>query len=67
MDADNQRLLAELKEQNADLQREIADLRRGQHLLQAVVEGTTDAVFVKDWHGRRSDANLSFHEGPLPR
>lgn len=57
MDDDNQRRLAELQEQNAELRRQVADLQRSQHLLQAVVEGTTDAVFVKDLRGRYLMAN----------
>ncbi len=59
MDENNQRLLAELQEQNAQLKRQIADLNRSHHLLQAVVEGTTDAVFVKDLRGRYLMANAA--------
>ena len=57
MDEDNQRLLAELQEQNAELRQQMAALQRSHHLLQAVVEGTTDAVFVKDLRGRYLMAN----------
>lgn len=57
MDEDNQRLLAELQEQNAELQQQMAALQRRHHLLHAVVEGTPDAVFVKDLRGRYLMAN----------
>jgi PAS domain S-box-containing protein len=50
---------AELLKANADLHAEIRErqraevaLRDSHNLLQAIIEGTTDAVFVKDLHGR---------------
>lgn len=52
MDDHNQRLLAELQEQNAELKQQLTALQRSHQLLQAVVDGTTDAVFVKDLRGR---------------
>ena len=68
MDEDNQRLLAELQEQNAELRQQMAALQRRHHLLHAVVEGTTDAVFVKDLRGRYLMANaaaLNFAGKPI--
>ncbi|MBC7815839.1 MAG: PAS domain S-box protein, partial [Planctomycetaceae bacterium] len=44
MHEDNQRLLAELQEQNAKLTQQLSALQRSHHLLKAVVEGTTDAA-----------------------
>ena len=46
MDENNQRLLAELQEQNAVLRQQMAVLQRSHNLLQAVIEGTNDAVFA---------------------
>ncbi len=59
MDDDNQRLLAALQKQNVELQQQVAALQRSHHLLHAVVEGISDAVFVKDSHGRYLLANAA--------
>ena len=52
MTQDSQRRIAELEDQNAVLARQAEDLRCRHNLLRAVIDGTTDAVFVKDLQGR---------------
>ena len=59
MTQDSQRRIAELEDQVVALTRQVEDLRRRHDLLRAVVDGTTDAVFVKDLQGRYLMVNLA--------
>jgi PAS domain S-box-containing protein len=59
MNDNSQRRVAELERENADLKERLEAVLHRQHLLQAVVEGTTDAVFVKDLQGRYLLANAA--------
>ena len=52
MTQDSQRRIAELEDQVVALTRQVEDLRCRHDRLRAVVDGTTDAVFVKDLQGR---------------
>lgn len=59
MNDNSQRRFAELERENADLKQRLEAVEHSHHLLRAVVEGTTDAVFVKGLRGRDLMANTA--------